>query len=147
MTASEKPRRNCVAKVVLDASAMLALLGNEPGADKVIARLSECVISAVNLSEVYSKSIQKGHSLDRVVEQIRRLQIPTIDFADAHARQTAVMHAATRKLGISLGDCACLSLGKITGATIVTADRRWSEYSLDSLFGVELQQIRGEAIP
>lgn len=133
-----------MAKVVLDASALLALLGNEPGADKVVARLSECVISAVNMSEVYSKSVQKCHALDDVVEQIRRLQIPTIGFADAYARQTAVMHAATRKLGLSLADCACLSLGKMTGARIVTADRRWSEHSLDDLFGVDLELIRGK---
>jgi PIN domain nuclease of toxin-antitoxin system len=46
--------------VVLDASAMLALLNQEPGAATVLGVLDRAVISAVNLAEVYTRLIDGG---------------------------------------------------------------------------------------
>lgn len=127
-------------KAVLDASALLALLGNEPGADRVARRLSDCVISAVNLAEVFSKTVQYSQSLDAVAAQIRRLQIPTVGFDESLALRAGQLHASARGGGLSLADCACLALGAEIGATVVTADRKWSKLGL----AADIEQIRGD---
>jgi hypothetical protein len=50
--------------IVLDASAVIALINEEPGAD-VDAALDDAVISAVNLSEVIAVLIDAGFELER----------------------------------------------------------------------------------
>jgi ribonuclease VapC len=55
-----------VTEAVLDASALIAFLRNEPGGDLVAARLSRSCISAVNLAETISKLVEYGKPLDAV---------------------------------------------------------------------------------
>ena len=52
-------------KVVLDASALLCLLNDEPGADQVVHVLTRCVIGTTNLAEVVSKLRERGLSVAR----------------------------------------------------------------------------------
>ena len=123
---------------VLDASALLAFLHQEPGGEKVVSVLSRCVISAVNLAETYSQLARQGAALQAASHQIQRLQIPIIPFDNGQAMLTASLHNITRGQGLSLGDCVCLALGMSQKAIVVTADRRWTALPID----VEIVQIR-----
>jgi PIN domain nuclease of toxin-antitoxin system len=125
-----------MAEAVLDASALLAFLRNEPGADKVAAVLTRCCISAVNLAETISKMVEHGKPLDQVSYQIDRLQIPEIPFDGAQARTVASLRPTTRAAGLSLGDRACLALALQTSLPALTAERNWHQC------GVNVQIVR-----
>ena len=67
--------------VVLDASALIALLRSEPGAEVVRKSLAGAVISAVNYSEVLKKTIERGGPVKIAVSRIDALSIAIIPFA------------------------------------------------------------------
>jgi PIN domain nuclease of toxin-antitoxin system len=114
-----------VAEAVLDASALLAFLRKEPGADKVEAVLTRSCISAVNLAETYGKMVEYGKKLDEVIYQIERLRIPVVLFDADQARTAASFWKQTRSVGMSLGDRACLALALQTGAPAFTTEEKW----------------------
>ena|SRR5947209_7326143 len=72
--------------VVLDASAVLALVFAEPGADSVARRLPHCLISAVNHAEVLTLAIDRGRALDDTTAQLTRLRLSVWPF-DAGRRR------------------------------------------------------------
>lgn len=125
-------------EAVLDASALLAFLRNEPGADKVAAVLSRSCISAVNLAETISKMVEYGKPLDAVAFQIERLQIPVIAFDAEQAKILASLWKATRVAGLSLADRACLGLGLKRQLPVLTTDRDWLKVDV----GVKVELIR-----
>lgn len=124
--------------VVLDASAILALLAEEPGADEVEALLDGSAMSTVNLSEVLQKSVQHGVDTQGLEYDLQGLGVELHPFDVAQARATAELWERTSGGGLSLGDRACLSLAAGLGAVAVTTDRGWS--SLDH--GVPVRVIR-----
>jgi len=113
-------------RYVLDASAVLCLIRNEPGADTVKAALPESSVGAVNLSEVIAKMADLGMDADLIDAVLGPLQLPAIPFDAAQARVAGLMRPATRPLGLSLGDRACLALAEQSGATAITTDRAWA---------------------
>lgn len=125
-------------EAVLDASALLAFLLGEPGADKVAGILGDCCISAVNLSESFGKLVQYGRPLDEIVHQFGRLHVPVVPFDAEQAGMAASLVPATREHGLSLGDRACLALAMHRGAPTFTAEREWKKCKL----GVEIVTIR-----
>ena len=127
-----------MAEAVLDASALLAFLQNEPGADKVEAVLTRSCISSVNLAEVLSKLVQHGKPLEAVTYQIERLRLPVISFDAADAKIVASLWPPTRASGLSLGDRACLSLGLRLSVPVFTAERAWANLKI----GVDVGLIR-----
>jgi PIN domain nuclease of toxin-antitoxin system len=108
--------------VVLDASALLALLHDEPGADEVERLLDGALMSAVNLSEVIQKAEQRGVETEGLEYDLEALGIEFRHFDVPMARPAA---AWSRGTALSLGDRACLALAAVTGAIAVTADSRW----------------------
>lgn len=125
-----------MAEAVLDASALLAFLRNEPGAEEVAAVLKLSCISAVNLAETISKMVEYGKPLDDVAFQIERLRIPVIPFDAEHAKLVASLWKATRVVGLSLGDRACLALGLKTGLPVLTTERAWENIKVGVSVGV-----------
>lgn len=125
-------------EVVLDASAVIALINQEPGADVVDAVLDEAVISAVNLSEVISVLIDAGFEFDRARAIVRRIGLPVIAFDEPQGLEAGGLRAITRAAGLSLGDRACLCLAQQREAPALTADRRWAKLPLKS----EIRLIR-----
>ena len=125
-----------MAEAVLDASALLAFLRNEPGAEEVAAVLKLSCISAVNLAETISKMVEYGKPLNDVAFQIERLRIPVIPFDAEHAKLVASLWKATRVVGLSLGDRACLALGLKTGLPVLTTDRAWANIKIGVSVGV-----------
>jgi ribonuclease VapC len=111
---------------VLDASALLALLQNEPGAEVVASRLPQCVMSAVNLSEVVAKLVDHGLPEVDLRAAIEVLDIDVREFDTEAAYAAGELRRITPDAGLSLGDRACLALALRLGTAAVTADRAWA---------------------
>lgn len=124
--------------VVLDSSALIAVLREEPGSDLVEPHLDGSTIGTINLCEVLTKLIEEGAPEAVAWEAVADLGLLTVDFDVALARIAADLRPATRELGLSLGDRACLALAKRQALPVVTADRIWSR--LDQ--GVEIRVVR-----
>ena len=119
-----------MSKYVLDASAVLALLNQEPGGDQVEALLADSLISAVNAAEVLTKLVDAGMPDDEALESLELLGLEIVDFDLRLAAQAAALRRPTRKKGLSLGDRCCLALGLTSGYELVTAEREWAKLNL-----------------
>lgn len=115
--------------MVIDASALLALLNAEPGADVVTEALPGSAISAVNLAEVVSKLCETGMPVKVISHALKPLGLDVVPFDEEQAYQAGLLRIATRELGISLGGRACLSLAAMRGAVALTADKAWVGFS------------------
>jgi PIN domain nuclease of toxin-antitoxin system len=111
--------------IILDASALLALLNFEPGAEIVRSALPDVAISIVNLAEVLTKGVERGAQVDRAMEQVRALGIPVEPFDEAQAMIAAELRRLTVRGGLSIGDRACLALATVKNAEVLTTDRVW----------------------
>ena len=111
---------------VLDASAVLALLAEEPGADEVEAILDGAAMSTVNLSEVLQKSEQHGIETEGLEYDLEALGVEFRPFDVLQARTAAEIWVKVPRAGLSLGDRACLALARTLDGTATTTDRRWS---------------------
>jgi PIN domain nuclease of toxin-antitoxin system len=127
-----------VAEVVLDASALLALLNDEPGAGAVAEALPESAISAINLSEVVAKLSDAGMPEAAIRQALQGLPLGVFPFDLEQAYEAGLLRTATRNAGLSLGDRGCLSLARRLGVPALTADRTWRELAL----GVVIRVIR-----
>jgi ribonuclease VapC len=128
-----------VSRIVLDASAVLVLLNNEPGADRLTPDLlSNAIISAVNLAEVQTKLVSDGGDPDDAWEDAFSAIREAVPFTEEQAKIAGSLVAQTRRWGLSLGDRACLALGIVLKAPIYTADKLWSNLKL----GVRIHVIR-----
>jgi ribonuclease VapC len=116
--------------VVLDASALLAVLRAEPGAERVEACLEEACIGAVNLSEVVTKLIEDGVPEAEICAAIGRLELEVHAFDAQHAYTAGIRRKATGAFGLSFGDRARLALAQSMGAPALTADESWSRLDL-----------------
>lgn len=124
--------------VILDASALLALINQEKGADIVKRYFPFVVMSAVNVSEVATILHHTGIPTDEVTLMLNDLLQTVIPFEKKQIYQTAFLRDKTRHLGLSFADRACLALGILHQQTIITADKAWGKLKL----GVAIQLIR-----
>ena len=124
--------------VVLDASAVLSVLWNEPGCDVVLEHIDGGLISAVNHAEVMSKIDDRGVDREGALSLLAQLAIDVIAFDKDQANSVGELRSKTRQLGLSLGDRACLALALSRRSTVLTADKAWSKLNLD----IEIQIIR-----
>ncbi len=123
----------------MDASAVLAILNGEAGADKLPARLlNDATVSTVNLAEVHSKLVGRGLDPDEAWEAALSPVRDSEPFTDEHARIAGGLVAQTRGLALSLGDRACLALGIALGTAVYTADQSWKGLRL----GIRIHVIR-----
>lgn len=116
--------------VVVDASAVLALLKNETGADVVAPVARAALLSAVNLIEVRSKLIDAVSDIDAAMGLLSRFEISTVPLTSAQATIAADLWPVVKGRNVSLADRACLALGIERRATVLTGDRRWIELGL-----------------
>jgi PIN domain nuclease of toxin-antitoxin system len=127
-----------VSEVVLDASALMAVLREEPGAAAVEAVLDHAAISAVNLSEVQAKLVERGTAAELAWSSLVDLDLEVIDFDVSQARVAGDLRSLTRAQGLSLGDRACLALAQALGLPAMTADRAWAGLAV----GIEIRTVR-----
>jgi ribonuclease VapC len=126
-------------KIVLDASAMLAVLRNEAGSEKLPTEiLRNAVGSSVNVAEVHTRLVSSGGDIDEAWEDTLSAISQVVPFTAEQAKIAGGLVKETRSLGLSLGDRACLALGMEMKAPIYTADRAWTNLSL----GVRIHVIR-----
>ena len=125
--------------VVLDASAVLALVRDEPGGDKVGSHVGRAAISAVNLQEVIKELLLSGLDATTVRELLDelRLDVRAHDVDAAYA--AAGLHSQTREYGRGLGDRSCLALAMQLGVPALTADREWKKVKVK---GLKVEHIR-----
>lgn len=123
---------------VLDASAVLALLFAEPGAERVADVIADnAVISTVNLSEVAALLVRRGQEPEETLVPVRE-QVAVEPFTSEDALTAAKLSPLTAPKGFSLGDRACLALAKRLAARAVTAERAWAQLDVD----VQIEPIR-----
>jgi ribonuclease VapC len=125
-------------EVVLDASALIALLADEPGADVVEAELDRAVVSAVNWAEILQRYVAYDLPIAGKRVAVESLGVRIEPFTAEDAEHAAVLREVTRAAGLSLADRACLALGRRLGTRVYTADRAWREVEV----GVEVALIR-----
>jgi len=124
---------------VLDASALLALLHNEKGADRVEeAIFNKAVISSVNWAEVIQKVIAKNISIDNLDNELAAVGLSFLSFDRQQASIAGSLWQQTKELGLSLGDRACLALAQQLDLPVLTADKIWQRLDI----GVSIQLIR-----
>ena len=124
--------------VVLDASALLAYLQDEPGGERVRAVLAQAVMSTVNWAEVIGKAREQGIDTRGLREDLASLGLALEPLSAVQAEIAGQLKERTRRYGLSLGDRACLALGSDRGETVCTADRAW----LHPDCGVAVEAIR-----
>lgn len=96
---------------MLDASAVLAFINQESGAEAVEEYLNDAAISSVNLSEVVAKLIEKGSSELSVRALIEELKLEVIAVDEKQAIAAGILRRSTKSLGLSLGDRLCIVWG------------------------------------
>src|ERR1700674_2765915 len=128
-----------MSKIVLDASAMLAVLNHEPGSEKLPPEmLSSAAASTVNLAEVHTKLVSRGGDSDEAWEDTLSAVDEPVPFAAEQARIAGNLVTQTRVLGLSLGARACLALGIALHAPVYTTDKSWKHLKI----GVRIHVIR-----
>jgi ribonuclease VapC len=116
-----------VSACLLDASAILALLQEEAGANTVAqAMRSGAAVVSVNLSEVVAKLCDGGLSDDEIGQVLDELKLDVLGFDREDARMAGLIRRVTRARGLSLGDRACLAAAVRRGLTVLTADAAWA---------------------
>jgi PIN domain nuclease of toxin-antitoxin system len=126
--------------IILDASALIALLKDEPGGAKVAEGLSASRMSAVNYAEVVSYFIHAGMPASAVDAMLNPLPVNVIAADVDLARVAGRLRAVTAEAGLSLGDRFCLALAARDGLPAWTADRQWRV--LPREVGAEIVLIR-----
>lgn len=123
---------------VLDASALLAILQGEPVGAPLQEVLPQAALSAVNWSEVVQKALDRDIEVDNLRHEIEALGVRIVPFSADHAERAAHLRAATRHLGLSLGDRSCLAVAMDLKLPAVTTDKDWKALRI----GVEIRVVR-----
>ena len=116
------------AQFVLDASALLSMVLDERGHERVDRILDRSRIHAVNLAEVVGRLVRSGMPAEKAAATLQELQLEVEEeFGARQAGFCGALLGTRRDLGLSLGDCVCLTTAAWLGAVAVTADRRCKE--------------------
>ncbi len=119
-----------MSKVVLDSSALLALIKNEPGAQTIEKLLGNVVMSSVNVAEVAAILLDSDMTQEECKYSIEPFIDSLVEFDSELAFVTASLKKLTKNKGLSLGDRACIALGIKLGIPIYTADKAWLECNI-----------------
>ncbi len=134
MSANGNPRYQ------LDASAVLAVMLNEPGHDRVRAVIDNAAIHAANLAEVIAKLIREGVPADEAHQFMEDVHLDlSEEFSLRQASDCGALIAETRRQGLSLGDCICLTAAGWKRRIALTAERQWKELEGREVAGGALQ--------
>ena len=126
-------------RIVLDASAILAVIGREPGAEKLTPDLlARAAGSAVNLAEVQTKLVSRGWTSGQAWEDATSPVREVVSFDEEQAKIAGDLVIQTRHLGLSLGDRACVALGIALKVPVYTAEKAWKKVKV----GVRIHVIR-----
>ncbi|MDG1437117.1 MAG: type II toxin-antitoxin system VapC family toxin [Rickettsiaceae bacterium] len=124
MQITPKPKSN---KILLDTSALIALLKKEPGYKKVDEVVAHSAISSVNLCELVSilaKNSIPENAIDDIINDIVPEIIP---FCENLGVKAGKLSSFTKEYGLSLGDKACIATAEYYSMEVYTADKIWAK--------------------
>ncbi len=129
--------------IVLDASAVLAILFDEPGAGEIIDLLHGGLLSTVNLAEIQSQLLLAGRPPGLAWNGVLSMGFEVVSFSQEHARLAAELaeklnNNSRAPQPLSLGDRACLALAIERHATAYTTNHIWKNLNLD----IDIEVIR-----
>lgn len=131
-----------MSSVILDSSAVLALIHNEPGCKVVKPLLPNAVMSSVNVAEVVgilrARYKMPQHEITEMIEELIQT-IASFNAAQAYIVGEIEKINREQKLGLSLADKACVSLGEVMNAPVYTADKAWAKVKI---LNVQIHLIR-----
>ena len=125
-----------MSRFVFDTSAILAIIFEEPGADRALASIHNALITTVNITEALTRCLDKQLSIEAVETFLAAHAMEFVDFGHNLARAAAALRISTKSFG--LGVRACLALAVREGATVMTADRTWANLDI----GCKIEVIR-----
>lgn len=125
--------------IVLDASALLALIQEEQGAEVIKPLLKFSIMSTVNIAECLTALQRTGVSPQEALILITDIITTIVPFDIEQAGYVAELQSKVQHKGLSLGDRACIVLGIKLQVPIYTADRVWAELQLN---GADIKLIR-----
>ena len=128
-----------MASVVFDASSILALLRDEPGADVVARHVGDGLISAVNFQEVIKELLRRGVPMGASLDLLDALHLDIRPHGHQEAIAAAGLYLATKQYGSGLGDRTCMALAIAEGLPAITADQAWGKVEVAGLI---IQLIR-----
>lgn len=124
--------------VVLNSSAVMAVLLAEIGHQEVAGLAEGSMISAVNVAEIVTKCVELSYPEDMALQYIHNSNMTIVDFDVGLATLAGVLRRNAGRGVLSLGDRACIALAIRENGVAVTCDRIWSTLPL----GVEVRLIR-----
>lgn len=128
-----------MASVVFDASAILALLRDETGADIVARHIGNGIIAAVNFQEVIKELLRRSIQMEPALELLDALHLGIRPHGPEDAKAAAGLYLATKQYGSGLGDRTCMALAMAKGFPALTADQAWRKIAVA---GLTIQIIR-----
>ncbi len=127
-------------RAALDASALVAILRRETGADEAIEWLSGAVVSSVNIAEVLWAMDKRGADRNQVENDLRQMRFRELPFTREDAEIVARLQPLTLGSSIGFADRSCLALAFRHGIPAVTGDRDWLSHDV----GVEVRLFRNQ---
>jgi len=128
-----------MSEAALDASAILAFLFNERGAEKLTTEiLAAAFVSTVNLAEVQTKLVKMGRTVEDAWVDANSLGTLAVPYTSEHAKIAGDLIALTEPYGLSLGDRSCLAVAISLNAPVYTTQKIWKNLNV----GVPIHVIR-----
>lgn len=118
--------------ILADASAILAYLYSEPGWEQVEQHLPRIGVSAVNMAEVIAVLTLRGFDEEWIHSRVVQAFPRVLPFLPEQAILAGLLAARTKQSGLSLGDRACLAVGVLLNATVLTTDTAWLKLGLST---------------
>ncbi len=125
--------------MILDTSALLALIFQETGKAIVQAALPNSLINTVTYAELCYKLGQKKLDVRKNMNYLEAAGLKILGFSRQEAELSAHLQPYTQPLGLSLGDRTCLASSIHLGLPCLTADKVWLDLSFE---GLEVKCIR-----